>query len=396
MFDNNESSKNQKKQSGLHSNQIQKFLISYFVSLIAFFGLLFRKNIPFFDSYAYLVNPSNSVYTPLADLFYGFWPLSNPVLGLFGLVLITVLISVFFLNKIGKIFSKKYYYFFSIIFFTLSPIAITEFSKLENDVLAFPILIASTYFFFKYLKQKNMKSLLCSFFLIGLACLFWSPSIFLIVFFLLIWPIKYGWFFALVLLNFFIFTPLKNVLIWNFGIVELTPFASGTMLMTIFPMLIAIILPQHPQLKKIGVVWVLLLGLLFPKLIIFTLILGIPYLFYVILNYKKTNPEFQKNLKKKLMYLCLFFCVLNFVVIMNESPTNQEIELIQKYQDWNGPISNSWTWGYPLIYYGYDTNSTGGSSHNIHTPTGLYFGTKIIDECELIQETKNMKLQKCP
>lgn len=396
MFDNDGDSEIQKKQSGLCPNQIQKFLISYFVSLIAFFGLLFRKNIPFFDSYAYLVNPSNSVYTPLADLFFGFWPLSNPVLGLFGIVLILVLVSVFFLNKIGKIFSKKYYYFFSIVFFTLSPIAITEFSKLENDFLAFPFLIASTFFFFKFFKQKKWLNLLVGLGLIGVACLFWSPSIFLIVFLLLIWPMKYGWFFSLLLLNIFIFTPLKNVLIWNLGIVELTPFASGTMLMTLFPMLIAIILPQHPQLKKLGVVWVLLIGLLFPKLIIFTLIVGIPYLFYVILNYKKNDLNFQKKLGKKLMYLCLFFSVLNFVVIMNESPTNQEIEILQNYQDWNEPITNSWTWGYPLIYYGYDTNSTGGTSHNIHSPSGLYFGVKIYEECELIQETKNMKLQKCP
>jgi len=127
-------------------------------------------------------------------------------------------ISALFASKLGKLYHEKGW--LAGIFVFATPLWLLEFWKFENDGLAYPLLFAGAYFFYKGLQQETTKPKLFGIFLVLVAQTIWEGSFLWLIAFSLSW----FWIAAAVLPALFIrFQTFAEQIIPHFNATESLP-----------------------------------------------------------------------------------------------------------------------------------------------------------------------------
>ena len=164
------------------------YIILFTLLLIPFTAYFYRPDFIGFDPYGFLLlTCKTSNAAGITGIPYSiFTALPCNFLALKAILFTLAFISGCFIIKLSQLFSPKHGWRASYLIF-LSSVYVLEFSKLENEAFAFPLLFASAYLFFKGLKTvKNSRTnYLTAFALLILAGLIWKGSIFYLIGYLL-------------------------------------------------------------------------------------------------------------------------------------------------------------------------------------------------------------------
>ena len=295
-----------------------------------------------------------------------------------------------FAGKMGELFHKEkgwmvgLFVFFSFAF-------IQQAFQFEDDVLAYPILYASLFFYMKAKVGKEKLSginYLFAFGLLGLAGLFWKGAIF----YLLVYAFGNLLSFLGFLLANFLFkaNPITSVFI-NINIGENVPFWG--VLAHFIPLLIgfiyipAIIMPET-------LIW-LLFGFFTVKFSFH----AVPFLAIGFLHLLEANKE-NKRLKN-LLFLGSIVPLLSMVLIFGGFPQYDDLEMAQyvsKYS--NGrTIINNWGLGYLIKFYG--GNPANYGTYTVTSKQGLVVASERdlieldFNKCEEIRKIGKWSMLEC-
>lgn len=173
-----------KKVRGLRAFKIREspFLIFFLLLLIPFAALFLRPDLVGFDTYGYLaITCQNSNVSEASSMpFIAFRLLPCDFFALKVVLFCLCFVSGAAIIKLARLFSPENGWRASYLVF-LSSALVLEFSKLENDQLAFPLLFVSMYLFFKAIKTGDRFAGLDSLMLVFVAAAFWEGAIFFLV-----------------------------------------------------------------------------------------------------------------------------------------------------------------------------------------------------------------------
>lgn len=172
------------KVRGLRAFKIREspFLIFFLLLLIPFTALFLRPDFVGFDTYGFLaITCQNSNVSEAAGIpFIAFRLLPCNFFALKVFLFALCFVSGAAVIKMATLFSPKNGWRASYLLF-LSSTTVLEFSKLENDQLAFPLLFVSLYLFFKALKKHDRAAGLDSLGLVFVAAAFWEGAVFYLI-----------------------------------------------------------------------------------------------------------------------------------------------------------------------------------------------------------------------
>ena len=354
------------------------FFILFTLLLIPFIAYFYRPDFIGFDPYGFLLltcNANNAIgLTGIPLAIFSNLPCNFLILkaDLFFLAFI----SGCFIIKLSQLFSPKQGWRASYLVF-LSSVYVLEFSKLENEAFAFPLLFASAYFFFKGLKvvKGSRTNHAIAFALLVLAGLIWKGSIFYLIGYLL----NLG-FLIIALLPFLAIYFKGNFLYWKilFGHIMGSSLVSEDLPFKFH---------RHFALNP-GIVGAVLNPVLAPQTILYfalgTLsskywILSLPFLTVGLVIVHQMLAETTKFKRKhdtfldKIMEKAINFFEQNHtevfavIAIFSVIAVSQTILLGEPdSQDWDGiefalsldkNVSNSWDLGYWILWKGGQTES---------------------------------------
>lgn len=171
--------------------ECRHYFFIFLIALIAFSPIFFREmpygwDAPYFLQASCDKKPleSEGIATNIAFLL-----LPCNIFVAKCLFFLCCLVSALFAGKLGSLYNKKGWLAGAFVFAT--PIWVTEFWKIENDGLAYPLIFAGAYFFYKGLKNKNTKDKVFGIGLVLIAFLFWQGAIIWVIAFFLSW--KWSW-----------------------------------------------------------------------------------------------------------------------------------------------------------------------------------------------------------
>lgn len=154
------------------------------------FSPVFLRALPWeFDSFHFLgyVCEKNALKDQPIGANFVFSLLPCNIFAIRLLFFASLAVSCLFLGKWGALYSKKGWLAGIFVFGSL--LFLTEYWKFENDALAYPLILASAYFFFKA-QQKNTKSwtdYATSLLLLGAAATIWQGAMLWLIAFALTW-----------------------------------------------------------------------------------------------------------------------------------------------------------------------------------------------------------------
>ncbi len=324
---------------------MKRYLALAFLLLIPFAYYAFLRNdLLYYDSYHFACLACGcDIARSEAPLAFVFSLLPCNLIVFKVLLYACALASILILEK-----TQRYAGFFAF----LVPAFLLEFFRFENDTLAYPFLFAATYFFLKsYKKPVNfVRYQLFSVLFILLACGFWGGSLFMPfilsagqlampmwilsgIFALLFGGQMFGWFFSS----------------FDTTIVENMPFIN---LPFLFPALL--LAPLGWKRSWHNPAWyALLLALIKPKLVVFSLIflpIGIAQL---VEKYPRT--------KAALLIPAVAIALASFMPLLHYPP-QQEAHSAIDYALQIAPdkqVSNDWDIGYIVKWHGGKTDSFG-------------------------------------
>lgn len=172
------------KVRGLRAFKIREspFLIFFILLLAVFSALFLRPDFVGSDTYGYLLISCKNVN--VAEVpgiqFIAFRLLPCDFFVLKALLFCLCFVSGAAVIKMATLFSPKNGWRASYLLFLTSAFVL-EFSKLENDQLAFPLLFASQYLFFKAVKTGDREAGLDSLMLVFAAAVLWQGAIFYLI-----------------------------------------------------------------------------------------------------------------------------------------------------------------------------------------------------------------------
>ena len=172
------------KARGLRAFKLREspYLIFFLLLLIPFAALFLRPDFVGFDTYGYLaITCQNSNVSMASGMsFLAFKLLPCDFFAIKTLLFCLCFVSGAAVIKLATLFSPKNGWRASYLLF-LSSALVLEFSKIENDQLAFPLLFVSTYLFFKAVKTGDRFAGLDSLMLVFVAAAFWEGAIFYLI-----------------------------------------------------------------------------------------------------------------------------------------------------------------------------------------------------------------------
>lgn len=250
------------------------------------------------------------------------------------IVLLGVFLTcLFFIQKLGQLFGNKYTGWLV----NLSPLLLIEALKFENDVFAYPFLIAGLYFFYKWARgEGSWLNIIAGFIAMGLGTVIWKGG--LLYIFGITLPFSLGVIPILVYL--FPFALIITQLFPNLGVSEGLPF------MILGVMLLITGILSLKQGTKMLTYWFLIMGILQNKFLVHVtpfLALGL-----------------EDRLVKKFgsVPLWLFFIpFVYWIVIFTMPPTADQWEMVEagiEAQTPELPLITDWDYGYWAIYLGAD------------------------------------------
>lgn len=278
--------------------------------------------------------------------------------------------------------------YLTLLFSGISTVLLFSTFKLENDAFAIPLLYFSLYFFLKFVdpkptftipKRKEYANLVLSFFLLGLAGMFWGGAIFYLLAFLLVLSTR------LTIIGFLISFLIPQVqeisskvitsLVGNYRILENNPllfFYLNFIYLYIlaFGMDKIVKKPWHAKLTVILIIF----GFLNPKI----LILATPFIsLYVVKNYLITRKEYI-FLRKKITARKVFTTIAIALWIFNAitlaffvTPTPLQVqaaqETVQLSEQTGLRINNAWEYGHLIWFYGGETKQHSGIGAELET-----------------------------
>ncbi|KKK66281.1 hypothetical protein LCGC14_2965690, partial [marine sediment metagenome] len=278
----------------LISNDLWPFALVFAVGLITFVSYLFFPTYLGYDSYFFLDNvcrngehfndapvPSVPFYNYLANLAFNVLPCDIIVLKLLFTSLFTIsLLIIYYISRLEH--GKDAW--MAIPFTLVFPVFILNSLKIENDPLAYPLMFASFYFFFKYLKSKppevptvfgkirfkgfsnNYLYLVASLGLLFLATLFWGGSLYYLFYYSIF---ELGLLVIAIPLLLFLFVEIVFAILPNFGVDENNPFRFVRQVAVFFTIfLLSNNIRSIPKNKWVMALPLLIIGLLSPKFLI--------------------------------------------------------------------------------------------------------------------------------
>lgn len=394
------------KQLQFASNK--KIILVMLVITILFFIGLFLKPVPFagVDSYSYLnylqgTTDTIPYNTPIVGEFiFSVLPINELALQI--ILLVVAWISAILMSKIGEHYNPKYGWLAGALIF-LGLFSSKIFFKLETDVFAIPMILASIYFILRYnLKHESYlfnRDIILSVIFIILAGLTWKFTIYFVPFlFLLSRHIYYIILFlpALIYFNTFIgglvpiiFTGLKNFV------------SEQIIVLGVFDIIfLALVFNKKYRPKEFDLMfWIAVI------LAILNLKLSIILFFISIMAISsKINFSSVKQVFAIAIFLVIIVGVMNYIVY-NEVPNKENIKAINYFEelDEKGYKKEvNWNEGYFYTYLtGKPTEHYGGYGKRIldyHKKIALTFPEDIYLEnfdCNTIKKFEHDIIVKC-
>lgn len=400
----------------LEFSKYNPYIILFILLLIPFTAYFYRPDFLGFDPYGFLLLTckANNIAAITGIPYSIFTVLPCNFLALKAILFTLAFVSGAFIIKLAKLFSPKHGWKASYLIF-LSSVYVLEFSKLENEAFAFPLLFASTYLFFKGLKKtKNSRTNhATAFILLILAGLIWKGSIFYLIGYLLNLGLL-----LLALLPFLAIPFNGNFLHWK----NLLGNIIGT---NIVSEDLPFKFHRHFALNP-GIVGAILNPILAPQTILYFAlgtisskywILSLPFLTVgmVIVHQRLANSsKFESRhstfLDKIFQKAINFFeenhaQIFAIVAIFSVIGVTQSVLLGQPTQDnWDGiefalsldeNISNSWDLGYWILYRGGQTESYQSPANQKQFFPGQIAIIREDNNCTTLKSFKDVNVVRC-
>lgn len=365
-------------------------LLLFLLTLIPFLIFMARPDFVGGDTYYFLNNicgEGEISDTDLIRTIFGFLPCN--FLALKTLLFVLCLTCTITLALTGDLWDKKRGWMAGLFVF-LSPIYFLEFTKLENDQFAYPLLFMAIYFFYKgYFKNKFYNHLV-ALVLILFASQIWGGSIFFLLAF------------AFGSIIFLITTIPAIVLFWK--------------------KLFFTVLPRFPTFEWLtwenavgfGIFWLFLLlmgyigisRILLPQLLFFTALLlfnskfvflAIPFLALAFVNYynKLDKTKYGKTFQQIFLWLPFFLAISWGIVSWTQPPQPYQWEAID-YALEQSPkpgITNDWDFGYWILYKGGRTQQF-GASQDFNAGHDIVLTRRELD-CNMLRQFEDLRVYKC-
>lgn len=374
-----------------------------FVLAFAFGALIFGSYFYFdsylgYDSYFFLDHvcgggglyegASFSTVPPLANIVFEALP-CNVFLTklLFVGLLVASLLIIYYINRLDHGSEAWRAIPFTLIF----PVFLFNSLKIENDPLSYPIMFASFYFFYKYLKQKKYFDLIASIILIGIAGLFWGGALYYVLYYTLFESLVLIVSFPLLL---FFFGELSSGLIPNFGVDENNPFKFFRQVTVFFTLFLASNDLKSVSRKK----WLMALpflavGLFNPKF----LILLTPFISLILIEAWKNGDRLTRRFMTPLatIFAIIFILQIGFGW---HGPTETEHDFVQESirlaNDQNLFLDNDWGLGHLIFFYGGETPRH-SSIAEISCSDCIVLSYLEFPNCKVLQEENKLSIYKC-
>ncbi len=397
-------------------SKFNPFFILFTLLLIPFTAYFYRPDFIGFDPYGFLLLTcnANNVIGATGITYAIFSNLPCNFLALKAILFSLAFISGCFIIKLSQLFAPKQGWRAAYLIF-LSSVYVLEFSKLENEAFAFPLLFASAYFFFKGLKvvKGSRKNHLTAFTLLILAGLIWKGSIFYLIGYLL----NLG-FLIIALLPFLAINFTGNFLYWKtlFGhivgsnlVSENLPFKFHRHF-ALNPGLIGAILnpilaPQTILYFALGTLsskyWILSLPFLTVGLVIVHEMLS------ETTKFKSKHSTFLDKIIEKAInffeenHVIIFGLVAVFATIaitqtiLLGEPDNQDWEAIDYALALDNNIGNSWSYGYWVLWKGGQTESFQSPENQKQFFPGQIAITQTDNNCVTLKRFEDVNVVRC-
>ncbi len=359
-------------------NRNHLLLILLFSAIPIFFHFLTVVPVGTDSSFFYLFSCSNQNIPTTVDipifsrLFFEFLPCN---LFLFkGISLIVLFLSSLIVAKTGELFDKKYGWTAGVLVF-LSTAWIHFHLQVEDDILAYPILFLANYFFLRgQLYKNNSLKVLAVVLVLFVGIFIWKGA--------LLYLVSYSFFFLIALI-----ALVGSFLYIGFGAIK---GLAGNTLISENLNVVNLFLSPNSGISQLSFGH----GLGFLGIYLYTrkIWLFLPFFVAMLINIKWTihlAPFFGVGLmllvvdannyriKKGIVFkewwannlfveifvgLSLFFTVALSVMLLFQVPYSAQIEAVEfAVQEANGEtLSNDWSYGYWIFFFGGDTNTFGG------------------------------------
>jgi hypothetical protein len=305
----------------------------------------------------------------------------------FGFVFLALIVEHFFVGKgLWGVF----------LVYGLSPILFYFVFKLENDLVAFPLLVLAILFYFKSVSKPTLLKFLTHS-VVSLTFLTISGIIRPLNFYFLYIGSVGNPFYLISLIIGLILEPRSWLgLIPNFEIAEMIPLRAG---ITILLLIIVWIKPLHKKEMLIATILILLQG----RFMIFLPIVFAPSLINSIEHLK--NKIKEKKLEIPIYFMIgmyAFFGLLGYgFLTLTYYPSQNTLDLVEQSvimaNDKNVVLYNDWGLGYFVRHQNYDTNYYGSIPHpdyNNLLPPYLAVTKQKLD-CKQLMQKKPYHLYFC-
>lgn len=362
----------------LTKNKIVSFSLKHiyyiYILLIIVFSLLtvfIRKYVAGVDTYYYInhICYGTAIDKPILSTFiFDLLPCNMLV---FKLIQILLLVSVIILVSIlGKQFNKEYGYLAGIFLFLGLSLPYELLGNLEPQQLALPFIILTFIFIVKFINIKKYNKYKIFNFILSLifcilSCLIWDGSYFLIIIYIIIFP--------LLLIPSVIFLILRSdILIYFFNriVPSFSVYENMPIIAIIYWLFLLIGVPQMIKTdmkKKCIFLFLLILGIINAKysiLVVPLLAVGIMLLFIEYIN-KEDVKKYAKAIS--LLFFIPIIFIFALIGIYSAMPTNNiisDISTAHQYSiDNNYNFENDWGLGYFSQFLGYNVKYKGSNSN---------------------------------
>ncbi len=392
------------------------YFILFVLLIIPFIAYLYRPDFIGFDPYGFLLltcNANNAAgltgitHAIFSNLLCNFITLK---IMLFSLAFI----SGCFIIKTAKLFSPKHGWKASYLIF-LSSVYVLEFSKLENEAIAFTILFASLYLFFKGFKivKNSRKNHLTAFALVILAGLIWKGSIFYLIGYLLNISIL-----IIALLpaltipfkgNFLYWKSLLENIIGTNNIAENQPFKFHRHFALnpglIGALLEPLLLPQTLLYFALGTAsskyWILTLPFLTIGMVIIHQKLSQSNKFeskhttFLDKIFQKAINFFETNHSQIFAILSIFTVIAITQSILLNPPQQSDWEPIEYALSIDNNVNNDWSIGYWILWKGGTTQSYQSPQKQTPFFPGQIVVTQQDNNCSNIKTFEDFNVMQC-
>lgn len=361
-----------------------------------------RENIVGTDSYMFLSHICNGTtlidQPPLVSIIFSIIPCDFVAIKI--ILYILALASLLAIAKTAEIWHKNNAWLAGLFVF-LSPILLFEFSQLENDQLAYPILFWANYFMLRGIKlQKKKPQIIGLFLIVATGLLLWNGAVYYLFPYaaltLFAFPFAAGalWIWGEKLAN----ALRPNLLVYEnlqgFGLIFL-----GGFLISVLGLFCDVVLAVP------GIFWLLILwcnmkfGIhVVPFLSIATLNL------YNHPNFKRFDKKCGKPIWESMKIALVAFAVVMLFVLgtsitYSQPPTAGQTEIVKKFVEMQSDCGtdcakNDWSYGYWVEFYGGKATAYGGGIWEQDYNSGIILTMWDLN-CTMLRQDREMKLMSC-